>query len=100
MHEQIKLQSVETKASWVIATVVLVILALSFGAPWVTIVALKLIAADLGGLRSVPAAASSLAWIGFGAGGIVMGNIAERLGVRWTEKPAGDHRMGWVDPDG
>ena len=84
MHEQIKLQSVETKASWVIATVVLVILALSFGAPWITIVALKLIAADLGGLRSVPAAASSLAWIGFGAGGIVMGYIAERLGVRWT----------------
>ena len=84
MHEQIKLQSVETKASWVIATVVLVILALSFGAPWITIVALKLIAADLGGLRSVPAAASSLAWIGFGAGGIVMGYIAERVGVRWT----------------
>src|SRR5207247_3222387 len=67
-----------------LATVVLVILAVSFGAPWITIVALKLIAADTGGLRSVPALASSLAWLGYGAGGIVMGAIAERVGVRWT----------------
>ena len=84
MHEQIKLHSVETKSSWIVATVVLVILAVSFGAPWVTIVALKLIADDTGGLRSVPALASALGWVGFGAGGIVMGAIAERVGVRWT----------------
>jgi MFS family permease len=77
-------QSIETKLSWIVATVVLVILAMSFGAPWITIVALKLIAADTGGLRSVPALASSLAWLGYGAGGIVMGRVAERIGVRWT----------------
>lgn len=63
---------------------VLVILALSFGAPWITVVALKPIAAETEGLRSVPALATSLAWIGFGVGGIVMGHIAERVGVRWT----------------
>jgi MFS family permease len=84
MHEQIKLRSIETKSSWIVATVVLVILAVSFGAPWITIVALKAIAAETGGLRSVPSLASSLAWIGFGAGGIVMGYVAERVGVRWT----------------
>jgi MFS family permease len=84
MHEQIKLRSIETKSSWIVATVVLVILAVSFGAPWITIVALKAIAAETGGLRSVPALASSLAWIGFGAGGIAMGYVAERVGVRWT----------------
>jgi len=77
-------QSIETKSSWVVASVALVILALSFGAPWITIVALKLIAAESGGLRSVPALASALAWIGYGAGGIVMGAVAERIGVRWT----------------
>jgi MFS family permease len=77
-------QSIETKSSWVVATVALAILALSFGAPWITIVALKLIAAETGGLRSVPALASALAWIGYGAGGIVMGAVAERVGVRWT----------------
>ena len=84
MHEQIKLHSVESKSSWVVASVVLVILALSFGAPWVAIVALKAIAADTGGLRSVPALASSLAWLGFGTGGIVMGYVAERFGIRST----------------
>jgi MFS family permease len=84
MHEQIKLHSLETKSSWIVATVVLVILTVSFGAPWVSIVALKPIAGDTGGLRSVPALASALAWVGFGAGGIVMGAIAERVGVRWT----------------
>jgi MFS family permease len=84
MHKPLSLQSVETRSSWIVATVVLVILAVSFGAPWITIVALKPIAAETGGLRSVPALASSLAWLGFGAGGIVMGYIAERVGVRWT----------------
>lgn len=84
MHEQLKLQSVETRSSWIVASMVLVILALSFGAPWITIVALKLIAEDMGGLRSIVASASSLAWFGYGAGGIVMGYVAERVGVRWT----------------
>jgi MFS family permease len=84
MHERMAVPSVETRSSWIVATVVLVILGLSFGAPWVTIVALKPIAAELGGLRSVPALATALAWTGFGAGGIVMGYVAERTGVRTT----------------
>jgi MFS family permease len=84
MHEQIRLKSIETKSSWIVAVVVLVILALSFGAPWITIVALKAIAAETGGQRSVPALASSLAWVGYGVGGIAMGYVAERVGVRWT----------------
>jgi MFS family permease len=84
MHERVKVQSVETRSSWIVAVVVLTILALSFGAPWIIIVALKAIATETEGLRSVPALANSLAWVGFGAGGIVMGYIAERVGVRWT----------------
>jgi MFS family permease len=84
MHERISLQSIETRASWVVASVVLVILAISFGAPWITVVALKPIATETEGLRSVPALAASLAWVGVGTGGIVMGAIAEKVGVRWT----------------
>jgi MFS family permease len=84
MHEQLKLQSVETRASWIVAVMTLLILAVSFGAPWITIVALKLIAEDMGGLRSIAASANSLAWIGYGAGGIAMGYVAERIGIRWT----------------
>ncbi len=84
MHERISVQTIETRSSWIVATVVLVILGLSFGAPWIIVVALKPIAAETAGLRSVPALATSLAWIGFGSGGIVMGHIAEKVGVRWT----------------
>jgi MFS family permease len=64
--------------------VVLVIMAIAFGAPWITLVALKDIAAEVNGERSVPALASALMWIGSGVGGILMGRIAERLGIRFT----------------
>ena len=47
-------------------------------------VALKAIAAEFGGARSLPALAGSLGWIGVGVGGILMGRIAERIGVRFT----------------
>src|ERR1700726_5255379 len=76
--------SVETKASWAVASVALFILGMSFGAAWITAVALKDIATEVGGSRSVPALASSLAWLGTGAGGIIMSRIADRIGTRWT----------------
>jgi MFS family permease len=76
--------SIETKASWLVASVSLGILAFSFGAPWITAVALKEIAAEVDGLRSVPSLAVSLVWFGSGLGGIAMGQIAERIGIRWT----------------
>jgi MFS family permease len=48
------------------------------------LVALKDIAAEVNGERSIPAFASALMWIGSGVGGILMGRIAERLGIRST----------------
>jgi MFS family permease len=76
--------SVETRASWVVASVILAVMAVAFGAPWIVLVALKNIAAEVNGERSVPAFASALMWIGSGVGGILMGRIAEKVGVRWT----------------
>src|SRR3979409_853081 len=76
--------SVETKASWAVASVALFILGMSFGAAWITAVALKDIASEVGGLRSVPALAHALAWLGSGIGGILMSRIAERVGTRST----------------
>ncbi len=76
--------TIETRASWAVCLTALGIAAVSFAAPAVTVVALKQIAADLGGERSVPAAAYSLAWLGSGCGGLVMGRVAEHVGVRWT----------------
>jgi MFS family permease len=76
--------SIETRDSWIVASVSLVIMMMAFGAPWINAVALKDIAAEVGGSRSIPALASALAWLGSGAGGILMGRIAERVGTRWT----------------
>jgi MFS family permease len=76
--------SIETRASWVVASVALVTMMMAFGAAWITAVALKDIAAEVGGMRSIPALASALAWLGSGAGGIMMGRIADRVGTRWT----------------
>jgi MFS family permease len=76
--------SIETRTSWVVASLSLVILGVSFGAAWIGVVALKPIAAETGGARSVPALAIALAWFGTGIGGIAMGYVADRIGVRWT----------------
>ncbi len=76
--------SMESRASWLVACTALAVMCISYGAPMVTVVALKPIAADLGSARSVPALAYSLAWLGTAIGGIAMGRIAERIGVRWT----------------
>jgi MFS family permease len=78
------LRSVETKDSWTVATVALIAMLMAFGAAWITPVALKDIAAEAGGTRSVPALATAMAWLGSGFGGILMGRIAERVGARWT----------------
>lgn len=76
--------SIETRTSWIVASMSLLILGVSFGGAWIGVVALKPIAAETGGARSVPALAIALAWFGSGIGGIAMGNIADRIGVRWT----------------
>src|ERR1700693_6240398 len=76
--------SVETKASWAVASVALFVLAMSFGGAWIAVVALKDIANEVGGSRSVPALASALAWLGSGAGGIIMARVADRIGNRRT----------------
>ncbi len=74
--------SVETRTSWVVAMVALVVLSVSYGAPLTTVVALKPIAAEFGAARSAPALAVALTFIGAGCGGIAMGWLAERIGVR------------------
>jgi MFS family permease len=76
--------SIETRSSWIVASVSVALLSLSFGALWITAVGLKPIAADLGGARSAPSLANSLAWFGSSVGGIAMGRLADRFGIRWT----------------
>ncbi len=75
-------RSVESRASWLVAWSVLAIMAVAYGGPLIIVVALKPIAADLGDARAVPSLASSVAFLGAGAGGVLMGWIAGRVGVR------------------
>ncbi|MGN6460882.1 MAG: MFS transporter [Pseudolabrys sp.] len=76
--------TVETRASWIVATVVLGLMTVAFGGPWIASVAMTNIAAEVNGARTVPAAAMSLTWLGSAFGGILMGRLANRIGVRWT----------------
>src|SRR5579885_1877848 len=75
---------VETRTSWRIAVVSMLIISIGWGAPYLISVALKPMAAELGAARSVPSLASSLCYIGIGVGGIFMGWWADRVGVMWT----------------
>src|SRR5271169_6180264 len=76
--------SIESRASWVAALLAICILSISYGAPLVVVVGLKPIAASLGSDRSVVALAAALVWVGTGMGGMLMGWVAERVGVRST----------------
>ena len=76
--------SIESPSSWVAAAITTVILAVSYGAPLLVVVGLKPITTSLGTERSVVALAGALVWVGTGMGGIVMGWVADRIGVRPT----------------
>jgi MFS family permease len=76
--------SIETKTSWAVASAALVVLGMAYGAAGITAVGLKDIAAEVNGSRSIPALATSLAWVGWGLGGIVMSRVASRIGTRTT----------------
>lgn len=74
--------SVETRRSWETALLTLLILAISFGSPLMAVVGLRDIQASLQTDRSVVALASALVWVGTGTGGIAMGWMADRVGIR------------------
>jgi len=76
--------SIESRTSWVVAGVSLLLLGMSFGGPWITAVGLKEIASDTGGARSVPALAVSLCFFGTAIGGLLMGRLANSRGIRIT----------------
>ncbi|MDB5803981.1 MAG: hypothetical protein JWN73_1303 [Betaproteobacteria bacterium] len=76
-------ETIETRKSWLIAVAVTFILAFSYGAPLVNTVALKSIAADFGGLRTVPSLAAAFVWLGSGIGAMAFGRLVPRLGYRF-----------------
>ncbi len=75
-------ESIESRASWVAAGLTLAILSISYGAPLLIVVGLKPMTAAMNADRSVLALAGSLVWVGTGFGGIPMGWLADRIGIR------------------
>jgi MFS family permease len=76
--------SIETRQSWRAAILTLAILSISFGSPFLAVVGMRDMQAALHTDRSVLSLASALVWIGNGVGGIPMGWLADRIGIRKT----------------
>jgi MFS family permease len=76
--------SIESARSWQAAFLALAILSLSFGSPLLAVVGLRDMQAALHTDRSVVSMASALVWIGNGVGGIPMGWLADRIGIKRT----------------
>jgi MFS family permease len=82
-HVRDERATIESSKSWVVAFASMAIMAVSYGSPLLSVIAMQPIAAAFDNQRSIPALASSLVWLGSGAGGILMGPIAQRIGVQW-----------------
>lgn len=74
--------TIETRASWRAAGLTLAILSISYGSPLLIVVGLKPMTEAMATDRSVLALAGSLVWVGTGFGGIPMGWLADRIGIR------------------
>lgn len=81
--------SLDSRQAWIVVIACLCCLGMSFGAPLIATIGLKVIAAETGGARSIPAAASSLAWLGSAVGGLLMGRLAHRYSVKYTVAAGG-----------
>jgi MFS family permease len=76
--------TIEGPRSWRAAWLTLAILSVSYGSPLLAVVGLREMQAALHTDRSELSLASALVWIGNGAGGIPMGWLADRIGIRRT----------------
>lgn len=82
--QQTPVGSIETRQSWQAAFLTLAILSVSFGSPLLSVVGLRDMQAAMHTDRSVLSMASALVWIGNGVGGVPMGWLADRIGIRRT----------------
>lgn len=65
--------TLDSRTAWVVASAALAILTIAYGAPLLSAVALKPIAAEFGTERAAPAAAGAFTLIGAAFGGIAAG---------------------------
>ena len=76
--------TIDGRGGWIAATTTIAILSVSYGSPLMIVVGLKPITAGLGTIRELTSLAAALTWVGTGLGGIMMGWLADRIGIRRT----------------
>ncbi len=81
MSNQSTSKTNERPYGWVIVGASLLLMGIGNGGLYVSVVALKLIAAEFDWPRSIPSLGYSLAVLGMGFGGILMGRWSDRSGV-------------------
>jgi len=74
--------TVDSRTAWIVAGAALAILTIAYGAPLLSAVALKPIAAEFGTARATPAAAPAFLLIGAAFGGVAAGWLSGWLGMR------------------
>lgn len=80
-HQPLYSETHERPYGWVVVGASLLLMGIGTGALYVSVVALKLIAAEFDWPRSIPSLGYSLAVLGMGFGGILMGRWSDRSGV-------------------
>ena len=76
--------TIDGRGGWMAAATAIALLSVSYGSPLMIVVGLKPITAGLGTMRELTSLAAALAWVGTGLGGILMGQVADRIGIRRT----------------
>src|ERR1044071_7738702 len=74
--------ALDSRTAWVVASAALAIMTIAYGAPLLSAVALKPIAAEFGTERAAPAAAGAFTLVGAAFGGIAAGWLSGLLGIR------------------
>jgi MFS family permease len=75
--------SIETAYGWAVVVASVLLMTVGTAGFYITVVALKPIAAEFGWPRWVPSAAYSVSLLGTGFGGIWMGRWSDRIGMMW-----------------
>jgi len=71
----------DSRAAWLRLALALVIGSIGSAGMWSVVVALPVVQADFGASRGAASLAFTCAMVGFGAGGVAMGRLTDRLGI-------------------
>ncbi|KQP14261.1 MFS transporter [Pseudorhodoferax sp. Leaf267] len=83
MHNTTRAHAVDSRHAWLALAVTLLLMTVGSSGMYVVSVMLPAVQAEFGISRSDASLPYTLLMIGFGVGGVVMGRMADRVGVMW-----------------